>query len=300
MQVQEGRGRGPKPAPIGGTGATYATRGRAGALRVGGAAVLVAAALAAAPAHAATPHTVIAGETLSGIAAANGMSTSDLAAWNGVDAEYQAIEGGTVYVPAPGEYTPSATSTATTATSSTTTSAGSRVVALGETLSGIAAANGLTTYELAAANGLSEDSLLIEGTTLTIPAPSGAATTSTPAPGLGTIDSPWGDLYLEASAADSWNAMRQDSLTNYGQDIYPGGPASAYRTPEQQAELYELYLSGQGAPANPPGTSSHELGGSVDVADPAMRSVIDQIGYAYGWGKHEAPGEWWHVSYAGG
>jgi LysM repeat protein len=263
--------------------------------------VVLAAAALAAPARAATSHTVVAGETLSGIAAANGMTTADLAAWNGVAPEFQVIEGGTVYVPAPGEYTPAAQATTTEpAATTTTSSAGSHVVVAGETLSGIAAANGLTTYELAVANGLAEDSMVIEGTTLTVPAPSGAATASVPAPGLGTISSPSGDLYLEASAADAWNAMRQDSLANFGQDLYPAGPASAYRTAEQQGDLYELYLSGQGAPANPPGGSSHELGLSVDVADPAMRSVIDQIGYAYGWGKFEAPDEWWHVTYGGG
>ncbi len=69
-----------------------------------------------------------------------------------------------------------------------------------------------------------------------------------------------------------------DSLDNYGVDLYPEGPASAYRTTAQQQELYDLYLSGQGAPANPPGTSSHETGTAVDVAEPAMRDVIDQIG----------------------
>lgn len=256
-----------------------------------------------ASAGAAVAHTVLAGETLSGIAAANGIATADLAAWNGVDPGFQVIEGGTVYVPAPGEYTTSSgvADASVDPAATATSSGGSHVVALGETLSGIAAASGLTTYELAAANGISEGSLLIEGTTLTVPAPSGATTTTTTsAPGLGTIPSPYGDLYLEASAASAWNAMRQDALSGFGTDLYPGGPASAYRTPEQQAELYRLYLAGQGAPANPPGTSSHELGGSVDVADPVMRSVIDQIGYAYGWGKYEAPGEWWHVSYAGG
>jgi LysM repeat protein len=230
------------------------------------------------------------------------MSTADLAAWNGVDPEYQVIEGGTVYVPAPGEYTPAAASAASagTATNAATT-AGSHTVAYGETLSGIAAANGVTTDSLAAANGLSAESLLTEGTTLQIPAATAATAAGTaPAPGLGTISSPWGDLYLEASAADAWNAMRQDALANYGQDLYPQGPLSAYRTSDQQAQLYDLFLSGQGAPANPPGTSSHQLGTSVDVATPAMRSIIDQIGYAYGWGKFEAPDEWWHVSYAGG
>ncbi len=40
----------------------------------------------------------------------------------------------------------------------------------GETLSGIAAANGLTTAALAAANGLSPTSFVIAGTRLTIPA----------------------------------------------------------------------------------------------------------------------------------
>ena len=73
-------------------------------------------------------------------------------------------------------------------------------------------------------------------------------------------------------------------------------PASAYRTPAQQQELYDLYLSGQGAPANPPGTSTHEAGIAVDVAEPAMRDVIDQIGGGYGW-SGTIPSEWWHVEY---
>ena len=90
--------------------------------------------------------------------------------------------------------------------------------------------------------------------------------------------------------------MRDDSLSNYGVDLYPGGPASAYRTTAQQQELYDLYLSGQGAPANPPGTSSHETGTAVDVAEPVMRDVIDQIGYAYGW-VGTIPSEWWHVQH---
>ena len=63
--------------------------------------------------------------------------------------------------------------------------------------------------------------------------------------------------------------------------------------------MYELFLSGAGAPANPPGCSSHELGVSVDLATPAMRDIVDQIGWQYGWGKIEAPAEWWHVSWGG-
>ena len=116
---------------------------------------------------------------------------------------------------------------------------------------------------------------------------------------MGTIPSPYGDLQLAADAADAWNAMRAEALRRYGIDMYPGGPLSAYRTYAQQARLYEAYLEGRGAPANPPGTSSHEDGDAVDVATPSMRWVVDTIGPEYGWSKVHAPGEWWHVDYVG-
>jgi LAS superfamily LD-carboxypeptidase LdcB len=119
------------------------------------------------------------------------------------------------------------------------------------------------------------------------------------APGMGHIPSPWGELHLAPAAAEAWNAMRAESLRLYGVDLHPDGTLSAYRTYEQQAYLYDLFLSGQGAPANPPGTSSHEIGTAVDVATPEMRWVIDQIGAGFGWGKAHAPGEWWHVDYLG-
>ncbi len=206
------------------------------------------------------------------------------------------------------------------------------VVAPGETLWSISAANNLTTRTVAVYNGLPEDASLIEGTTIQVPTVdegaaalgSGTAAASppalatggeslesasappistgeiAPAPGMGHIPSPYGDLHLTPAAAQSWNAMRAESLELYGVDIYPGGTLSAYRTYEQQASLYEAYLAGTGAPANPPGTSSHELGTAVDVETPEMRWVIDQIGWKYGWSKVHGPGEWWHVDYVGG
>ncbi len=54
----------------------------------------------------------------------------------------------------------------------------------------------------------------------------------------------------------------------YGIDLYPAGPLSAYRSYAQQLYLYDLYLSGQGSLAAPPGTSSHEYGTAIDLADP--------------------------------
>jgi len=201
----------------------------------------------------------------------------------------------------------------------------SHVIQAGETLWSVSAANNLTTRTVAAFNGLSEESQVIEGQAIQIPTvEEGAAalaaagitpgatevaavpTTSSAAPapapgstyGLGHIPSPWGELHLDPAAAESWNAMRAAALAQFGVDLHPDGLLSAYRTYEQQAYLYDLYLAGQGAPANPPGSSTHELGISVDVAEPVMRDVIDQIGAAYGWAG-TIPSEWWHVAYLG-
>lgn len=210
-------------------------------------------AAAAAPAGASVTHTVVPGETLSGIAAANGLTTDALASWNGLSSDYLVIAGDAITVPTPEEAgVGAATTTATTDPAATATTA--------------------TT----------------------------TATTAAPASWLGSIPSPWGDLYLDAGAAAAWNAMRSAALSGYGVDLYPAGPLSAYRTSAQQGEMYELYLTGAGSPANPPGYSSHELGVSVDLATPAMRDVVDQIGWQYGWAKSEAPDEWWHVTWVGG
>jgi D-alanyl-D-alanine carboxypeptidase/LysM domain len=211
--------------------------------------------LASAPALAAAPHTVLPGETLWSISAANNLTTRTVAIYNGLPESAQLVAGTTVYIP--------------------------------------------TVAEGAAA--------LASGAPAVAPPPSAgdpAAGTSTTtiaaAPGMGHVPSPYGELHLAPGAADAWNRMRTDALRAYGIDIHPGGPLSAYRTYEQQAELYEAFLAGYGAPANAPGTSSHELGTAVDVETPEMRWVVDQTGSSYGWSKLHGPNEWWHVDYIGG
>ncbi|HEX6116253.1 MAG TPA: D-alanyl-D-alanine carboxypeptidase family protein [Solirubrobacterales bacterium] len=201
------------------------------------------------------------------------------------------------------------------------------VVQPGETLWSIAAANNLTTRTVAAYNGIAEDAQVALGETIDVPTvDEGAATLATagtetttapaapaadtttaaapasgeivPAPGMGHISSPWGELHLDPAAAESWSRMAAAAREQFGVELYPGGTMSAYRTAEQQQVLYDQYLAGIGAPANPPGSSTHELGVAVDVATPEMRSVIDQIGAAYGW-SGTIPSEWWHVSWGG-
>ena len=227
---------------------------------------------AASPALAATPHVVQPGETLWSIAAASNLTTRTVAGYNGVPEGAHLVAGTTIHVP--------------------TVEEGAAALASGVPATEsppIAAAGGEPPAPEATAD----------------PEASAAATSSdlsaiAPAPGMGHVPSPYGDLHLTPAAADAWNAMRQEALELYGVDLHPGGPVSAYRTYEQQAALYGLFLAGAGDPANPPGTSSHELGTAVDVPTPEMRSVIDQIGWKYGWGKVHAPEEWWHVDYYGG
>jgi LAS superfamily LD-carboxypeptidase LdcB len=219
----------------------------------------------ASPADAATPHVVQPGETLWSIAAANNFTTRTVAAFNGMSEDAQVVEGSTIQIP-------------------TVEEGAAALAAAGVT-------PGTATEATAAAEPAAEPA---------VPVPTGGP--PPPAPGstygLGHVPSPYGELHLAPAAADSWNAMREAALATYGIDLYPAGPVSAFRTTEQQQYLYDLYLAGQGAPANPPGSSSHELGIAVDLATPEMRSVIDEIGPTYGW---QAPhsNEWWHVEHWG-
>jgi LysM repeat protein len=227
-------------------------RRRAVALAAGVAAASTGGAALATPAGAAVPHTVQPGETLWGIATANGVSAEAVAAYNGLEDPNYIVSGSTIEVP--------------------------------------------TAEEAAAVAPASTD-----GATGTHAVPTDGA--PAPAPGetawLAHIPSPFGDLHLDPGAAASWNAMREESLATFGIDLYPGGALSAFRTYAQQDYLYQLYLAGAGEPANPPGSSTHELGVAVDVAEPVMRDIIDQIGPTYGWYGTIAT-EWWHVEYLGG
>jgi LysM repeat protein len=273
-----------------------------------------------ATANAAVSHTVLPGETLWSIAAANNFTTDSLAAYNGLSADAQVYTGETIQIPTESETAGTLASSGTsTATSSSSMSSTSHTVQPGESLSSVAAANGISAATLAADNGLSSDALLITGEQIAIPASSGTTTSTPTSPSISSSASgapppeehpswtssiycpscPNGEAYLASNAAYNWNAMRQASLDTYGIDLYPAGPFSAYRSYSQQLYLYDQYLSGAGALAAEPGSSAHEYGTAVDLADPSMRTVIDQIGPTYGWAKTEAPGEWWHVDYVG-
>jgi len=224
--------------------------------------------ITAAPARAAVPHTVAPGETLWSIAAANNFTTRTIAAFNGLSEDSSVYAGETIEIPSEAEGATALSSTGSTAEASASPSGSTSTTATGTT---------------------------------------GAPSSTTPPPPsppywtapIYCPSCPSGEAYLASNAAAAWNAMRQESLSLYGIDLYPAGPFSAYRSYAQQLYLYEQYISGEGSLAAAPGTSSHEYGIALDLADPSMRTVVDEIGSRYGWAKTEASSEWWHVNYVG-
>ncbi len=136
------------------------------ALRAGGPSVTATAATSVRPAE----HVVVLGDTISGIAADNGVRTADLLAWNGLDwsavirpGDVIRLSGAATPAPAPA-------------------SAGSHTVTAGDTPWSIAASSGVGVDALLAANGLDADAVIFPGQVLAIPGPAGAPAAASAAP----------------------------------------------------------------------------------------------------------------------
>jgi LysM repeat protein len=153
------------------------------------------AALSAFPAtaQAEVPHTVQPGETLWSIAAASNFTTRALAAANGLPEDAQVVAGTTLQIPSEAEAaaalgTPAApvapavqSGEAPAPETDAPRVLGAYTVAPGDTLSGIAAANGVSVGQLAWMNGLDPAQPLLAGTALKLPtaAPEAQATPAT-------------------------------------------------------------------------------------------------------------------------
>jgi LysM repeat protein len=158
----------------------------------------------------ASTYVVEAGDTLSGIAYANGLTTAELVAANGLSANAVLSIGQELIIPVPqDEDEPEATATV----AATSTPSGAplvHVVASGETLGAIAVEYDVSTQEIAAANGISVNSLLSVGQELVIPgryvgAPEATATpppTETPAPTATSAPAPPEEAPTEAPASE--------------------------------------------------------------------------------------------------
>lgn len=155
------------------------------------AAVLVAvlSLVVAGPARAAV-HTVAPGESLSSIAAADGLTVAALAAANGLPADAGLLAGSTVQIPAVGAVpagAPAQPATPVTGTPAPSAGApeplGGYTVRPGDTLSALETQTGVPAGQIAYANGLDPAGVLLAGTVLRLPAGSPApARASVPAP----------------------------------------------------------------------------------------------------------------------
>jgi LysM repeat protein len=168
-------------------------------------------------------HTITPGESLDSIAAADGLTVSELAAENGLDPSAPIHTGHTLMIPprdassgtSNGSGASDSSGSATsgdTGSGSSSSDAGAYVVQPGDTLSDIAAREGTTVQALADANGLDPDGILRTGQTLQL---SGSGSSSGPSSDSGTAstdssststDSSSTSTDSSATSSDSGNA----------------------------------------------------------------------------------------------
>ena len=105
--------------------------------------------------------------------------------------------------------------------------------------------------------------------------------------------------YMRADAARNFKAM-QAAARRAGVNL---SATSGFRTMSEQRHLYNLYKSGRGNLAAPPGHSNHQNGISMDIG-----GVNGYSTRAYSWLKNNArrfgfvndvAGEYWHWTYRG-
>ena len=134
--------------------------------------VIAAFAGASATASADFQHVVALGETLSSVAAADGLSVSQVAAANGLSADAQLTAGTRLAIPPRGEQpiaiAAPAESPGGSPAAAPDATGGGYLVRPGDTLSAIAARYGVSVSSLAAANAMSVDGVLEAGRTLSV------------------------------------------------------------------------------------------------------------------------------------
>jgi LysM repeat protein len=170
-------------------------------------------------------HTVMAGESLTSIAAADGLRVDQLAAANGLSPTAQLTKGSTIQIPPQGAAAPSTTFTPAAASANF-----AHTVTPGESLTSIAAANGLSVDQLAAANGLSPTAQLITGSTIRIPS-QGASASAGPSASTAAPSSD-GDGDSDGDVSDSAAPVTPSpsSATSGSYVVQPGDTLTAIAT----------------------------------------------------------------------
>ena len=192
-------------------------------VRLAGAALAAALILPATPALGAV-HTVAPGETLWGIAMANRLPTSAVASANGLSTEARVIAGTRLIIPT-GTGTAAAPATQAATSGSSGSSGGGLQVRWGDTLSHIAARNGVSLARLTAVNGLDPARPLLAGTRLTLPAAGGAGSSASASAATGQSSSaaPEAMGAYTVRAGDTLGGLAVRSRVSLNQMAYMNG-----------------------------------------------------------------------------
>jgi LysM repeat protein len=263
--------------------------------------VLIALALSTivpAGAQASASHLIVSGETLSGIAAANGLSPAQLAAANGLPADAFVIAGKTLAIPAPG--TAPVAPLGTTGTGATAPAPfGGYRVRLGDSLSRIAVEHGVSLSSLAAANGLSPEGVLVAGTSLRLPSAAAstgsASTTTAPATTTASTGSVGGgghyvvpgDTLTGIAAANgitpaslaAANGLAPNSFVIAGTRLKIPAAAPAAIVPATATAEPAANVPATGAATGAPGRLSATQIGSIAAANGAPASLASAIAW---------------------
>ena len=251
-------------------------------------------------------HVVARGESLSSIAAQDGLSVDALAAANGLSPDTQLLAGSTIQIPPQGAsvVTPAAPEDAVASASvpASTSTSGSYVVQPGDTLSAIAARAGLSVDSLAAANGLNPNAFLLIGTVLRLSGSSvssGSSRTIVPvsdttaSSGSGSYVVQMGDT-LSAIAARSGlsvdslaaaNGLNPNHFLLTGTVLrVPAGSGSTVDVSSSDAAVTQpVGAPAEGAPTDPPYPTPERVSasevGSVAAANGVPSSLADAIAW---------------------
>ncbi len=271
----------------------------------------------AAPAAADYPHVVASGETLTSVAAADGLTVAQLAAANGISPFTQIVAGTTLMIPpqgasagAPSYASVSAsdgdgdndgdTGSSSAVASAAPAAGGSYVVQPGDTLSAIAGRAGLSVASLAAANGLDPNSVLLSGTTLslsgsaalassTASAGSTASSGSTGSAGGSYVVQPGDTLSaiaaragLSAASLAAANGLDPNGVLLSGSVLHLTGSSSS-SSGAGAVSSQPIGASAEGTAGGPPYPTPEVLSssqvGSIASANGVTPAFADAIGY---------------------
>ena len=261
---------------------------------------VAAAALMVVPATASAyfAHVIAPGETLSSVAAADGLGVDQLAAANGLSPTAQLISGETIQIPPQRSSILSGVAAPTSAAVpvSSTSSGGAYVVQPGDTLTAIAARAGLSTRSLAAANGLDVDGVLVSGTVLQLSggaggaAPAGTAVpvSETTSSGGAYVVQPGDTLTAIAERAGvspaslaSANGLEENGVLISGKVIHLAGSPAAVDS--SAATSQPVGEAAQGSPVDPPYPTAERVSGSEVGSIAAADGVPASLATAIAW-----------------